>query len=153
MAEPRRRDTPPRAHRPAESRSAWRPRRSTAPRGRPEPPRLRGRVWVEVGGGSALSEAGADLLEQILACGSLSRAARRLGFSYRRAWVLVDAMNRRWPNPLVAKAVGGARGGGSSVTALGRAVLAAYRALQIEVEALLDRQAVAFRAQLRAALV
>jgi molybdate transport system regulatory protein len=101
---------------------------------------LRARVWVESRGRPLLTEAGADLLEQILACGSLSQAARRLGYSYRRAWMLVDAMNRRWPRPLVRKATGGVRGGGSSVTELGQAALGAYRDLQLHVESLLDRQ-------------
>ena len=115
--------------------------------------RLRGRVWVELGNASALTEAAADLLEQILACGSLSEAARRLRFSYRRAWMLIDALNRRWPRPLVAKATGGRRGGGSTVTALGQSVLGAYRDLQLHVESLLDRQHRHFSAQIRPALV
>ena len=55
--------------------------------------------------------------------GSLSEAARRLHFSYRRAWMLVDAMNRRWPAPLVTLATGGKRGGGARLTDLGRRVL------------------------------
>jgi len=62
---------------------------------------LRGRLWVEIGSAVGLTEAGADLLEQIDVTGSLSEAARRLGFSYRRAWVLLDSMNRCWPRPLV----------------------------------------------------
>jgi molybdate transport system regulatory protein len=116
-------------------------------------PRLRARVWVELSGSSAISEAGADLLEQIVACGSLSEAARRLRFSYRRAWMLVDSMNRRWSRPLVRKSTGGSHGGGSSVTELGHAVLSAYRDLQIQVESLLDRQHAHFRSLVRATLV
>ena len=103
------------------------------------PPKLRGRVWVEAGDGVAMSDAGADLLEQIAVCGSLSEAARRLGFSYRRAWMLVDGMNRRWRAPLVVTAVGGERGGGTRVTEFGTAVLRGYRDLQLQLEHLLDR--------------
>lgn len=113
-------------------------------------PRLRGRVWIELAGGAALTEAGADLLEQIEACGSLSEAARRLRFGYRRSWMLIDAMNRRWPGPLVRTATGGTRGGGSRITDLGRAVLSAYRELQIQTEGLLDQFAPTLRAILRA---
>jgi hypothetical protein len=51
---------------------------------RKKPPQLRGKIWVDIGRESALTEAGADLLEQIKICGSLSEAARRLGFAYRR---------------------------------------------------------------------
>lgn len=112
--------------------------------------RLRGRLWIETSGNAiALTEAGADLLEQIEAFGSLSEAARRLGFSYRRAWMLLDGMNRRWPGPLVETAVGGKRGGGARVTDLGRAVLSAYRDLQLQLEHLLDRQAEHFRRSTR----
>jgi molybdate transport system regulatory protein len=100
---------------------------------------LRGKLWVEIGGLPAFTEAGADLLEQIEACGSLSEAARRLRFSYRRAWMLIDSMNRLWPRPLVHTAVGGKRGGGTRITEPGRQVLAAYRDMQIHLEHLLDR--------------
>ena len=75
---------------------------------------IRGQIWVEAGGARALNDAGADLLDQIDACGSLSEAARRLRFSYRRAWMLLDSMNRRWPAPLVTTATGGAAGAGRS---------------------------------------
>src|SRR6185436_6649339 len=86
----------------------------------------------------ALTDAGADLLEQIVATQSLSEAARRLRFSYRRAWMLVDAMNTRWPQPLVKTAVGGKKGGGTRVTEYGQLVLRSYRDLQIQLEHMLD---------------
>ena len=108
------------------------------------PPALRGQVWVEIGKAVALSPAGADLLEQITIHGSLSEAARRLGFSYRRAWMLLDAMNRRWHAPLVSTAVGGRRGGGARVTELGSAVLRGYRDLQLQLEHLLDHASAPF---------
>lgn len=104
----------------------------------PGKPALRGRIWIEIGGMAALTEAGADLLEQIDACHSLSEAARRLRFGYRRAWLLLDSMNRRWPEPLVNTATGGKRGGGSRLTEQGRLVLTAFRDLQVQVETVLD---------------
>ena len=99
---------------------------------------LRGKIWVEFGGTNALTEAGADLLEQIEACGSLSEAARRLHFAYRRAWLLLDAMNKAWPEPLVITAIGGHHGGGARLTELGRNVLHTYRDLQVQLEHFLD---------------
>jgi molybdate transport system regulatory protein len=107
------------------------------PKSRPGQRLLRARVWVDVDGKAALTDAGADLLEQISVCGSLSEAARRLKFSYRRAWMLLDAMNNRWPEPLVKTATGGRRGGGATLTEHGRHVLSAYRDLQVQVEHLL----------------
>src|SRR4051812_38896495 len=106
--------------------------------GSSSPPVLRGRLWIEADGASALTEPGVDLLEQIEATGSLSEAARRLRFSYRRGGMLLDSMNRRWPKPLVTTAVGGRKGGGARLTPLGKSVLAAYRDLQIQLETLLD---------------
>jgi molybdate transport system regulatory protein len=113
-------------------------------------PALRGKVWVEFAGALAMSEAGADLLEQIEACQSLSEAARRLRFSYRRAWMLVDAMNARWPQPLVRTAVGGKRGGGTQLTEYGLVVLRSYRDLQIQLEHLLDTAGRPFASATRA---
>jgi len=103
-----------------------------------QPHMLRGQVWVEVGGKPALTEAGADLLEQIEISGSLSEAARRLRFSYRRAWMLLDAMNTRWPSAVVITATGGHHGGGAKLTELGQHVLRTYRDLQLQLEHLLD---------------
>lgn len=106
---------------------------------------LRARVWVERAGGMALTDAGADLLEQIEAKGSLSEAARTLRFSYRYAWKLIDAMNRIWDRPLVVTAVGGKRGGGAKLTELGGRVLRSFRDLQLHVEALVDQEIEGFR--------
>jgi molybdate transport system regulatory protein len=101
-------------------------------------PVLRGRIWVEIGPNKALTDAGADLLEQIEACHSLSEAARRLGFAYRRAWLLLDAMNRLWPQPVVITQTGGKHGGGAQLTDFGRDILHTYRDLQLQLEHLLD---------------
>lgn len=112
----------------------------------PKPPLVvRGRIWVERGGAVALTDAGADLLEQIHATGSLSQAARSLRFSYRRAWMLLDAMNRRWDAPLVRTAVGGKKGGGARLTDLGQRVLRSFRDLQLQIEAAIDRELDGFR--------
>lgn len=99
---------------------------------------LRGKLWVEAGGRAVLTEHAADLLEQIDACGSLSEAARRLRFAYRRAWLMVDALNKTWPTPLVRTATGGKSGGGAKLTEQGREVLRTYRDLQLQLEHLLD---------------
>ena len=87
----------------------------------------------------AIGPGKADLLEAIAASGSISESARRLGMSYRRAWLLVDTMNRCFREPVVASATGGSGGGGAQVTPFGRKVLAAYRKLEGSVERALDR--------------
>ncbi len=77
----------------------------------------------------------AALMEAIERAGPISGAGRALGMSYRRAWLLVDAMNRCWSSPLVETAAGGMKGGGARVTDAGRVVLAHYRALEASIEA------------------
>ncbi len=112
----------------------------------PAAPRLRAKVWVESESTTAvLTEAGADLLEQIEASGSLSEAARRLRYAYRRAWLLLDAMNKGFEAPLVTAAAGGKKGGGAVLTEYGRAVLAAYREVQLQVEHAIDEAESTFR--------
>lgn len=91
-------------------------------------PRLKLKAQLMVGDEIAFGPGKADLLDAIQAAGSISAAARQMGLSYRRAWLMVDAMNRLFRNPLVATAPG-ARGG-ASVTAAGEEVLVRYRALQ-----------------------
>jgi molybdate transport system regulatory protein len=77
----------------------------------------------------------ADLLEAIDRTGSISAAARAMGMSYRRAWLLVDTMNRCWTAPLVEATPGGGGDRGARLTACGRDVLAAYRKLEANLAA------------------
>ena len=81
----------------------------------------------------AMGPGKADLLDAIQSEGSISGAGRRLGMSYRRTWLLVDAMNRCWSEPLVEATPGGGEHRGARVTAVGQEVLAAYRALEAAV--------------------
>jgi molybdate transport system regulatory protein len=80
------------------------------------------------------------LLEAIDRTESISAAARRLGMSYRRAWLLVDAMNRTMRTPVVETARGGRGGGGARLTPLGREVIAAYRGLERRARGTLHRE-------------
>lgn len=78
---------------------------------------------------SAMGPGKADLVEAIDRCGSISGAARDMGMSYKRAWDLVDTMNKCFREPLVVTATGGSRGGGAQVTAFGHLVVRRYREL------------------------
>lgn len=81
----------------------------------------------------AIGPGKADLLEAIDAHGSISAAGRQMGMSYRRAWLLVDEMNRCWADRLVETQAGGGERSGARLTDTGRQVLAAYRALEVTV--------------------
>jgi molybdate transport system regulatory protein len=97
----------------------------------------------------AIGPGKAELLAAIAATGSISESARRLGMSYRRAWLLVDTMNRCFREPVVASATGGAGGGGARVTDFGERVLATYRSMQRAVDRALDPELERFTALLR----
>lgn len=71
-----------------------------------------------------------SLLEAIDREGSISAAGRALGMSYKRAWDLVDALNRILGTPVVATSPGGYRGGGAVLTDAGRNLVADYRAIE-----------------------
>ena len=77
----------------------------------------------------AIGPGKADLLEAIASTGSISAAAREMGMSYRRAWLLVDTMNQCFIKPLVSTEKGGTEGGGATLTPTGKTVLTKYRAL------------------------
>lgn len=70
------------------------------------------------------------LLEAIEARGSISAAAKELGMSYRRAWLLVDETNQCLHKPAVETAAGGARGGGARLTPAGTELVRRYRAIE-----------------------
>lgn len=70
------------------------------------------------------------LLEAIEETGSISAAGRKLGMSYRRAWLLVDALNRTFNRPVITTATGGKEGGGTALTATGADVVRRYRKIE-----------------------
>ena len=80
------------------------------------------------------------LLEAIARTGSISSAARSLGMSYRRAWLLVDETNRCLVQPAVTTAVGGKRGGGALLTPAGVELVQRYRTIEQEVGAAVSRR-------------
>lgn len=89
-------------------------------------PRLR----ISLRDGLILGPGKVELLEAIEQEGSISGAARTMGMSYRRAWLLVDALNRMFDAPAVITSPGGAHGGGAEITELGKDVAAAYRRIE-----------------------
>ncbi|EIK51865.1 putative ModE family transcriptional regulator [Stutzerimonas stutzeri TS44] len=85
------------------------------------------KIRLRCGDDIAIGPGKADLLAAIQEAGSISGAARLLGMSYRRAWLLVETMNRCFREPLVATSAGGRHGGGTQLTASGQQVLKSYR--------------------------
>ena len=89
-------------------------------------------VRVDLGNGRALGPGKIRLLEAIEKTGSISQAGRKLGMSYRRAWLLVDDMNGCFDDRVIEAQPGGAHGGGATLTSFGQKLIELYRAIEAD---------------------
>jgi molybdate transport system regulatory protein len=87
-------------------------------------------IRVDLASGERIGPGKIALLEAIAQTGSISAAARQLGMSYRRAWLLVEDINTRLKTPAVTRAKGGMRGGSSEITDAGQQLIILYRKLE-----------------------
>ncbi|WP_353642452.1 LysR family transcriptional regulator [Mesorhizobium sp. WSM2239] len=90
------------------------------------------------------------LLEEISSSGSISAAARAMDMSYKRAWDLVDDLNRLFGKPLVSARTGGKSGGGAALTPLGLSVVTRFRAIENAAVAAASHQLAALQAEIEA---
>src|ERR1700688_1599573 len=88
---------------------------------------VRVRITIVFDSGARIGPGKAKLLESIRDTGSISAAARDMGMSYKRAWLLLDSINRAFAEPVVTAAPGGTGGGGAVLTGFGAEVLERYR--------------------------
>jgi molybdate transport system regulatory protein len=93
-------------------------------------PEVQFRLRIRSGSDIAVGPGKIDLLEAIASTGSITAAAKSLGMSYRRAWLLVDTMNRCFKSRVVETEAGGNRGGGTRLTALGARLVRSYRRIE-----------------------
>lgn len=90
------------------------------------------RLTLVLESGARIGPGKAALLESIRATGSISAAARDLGMDYKRAWLLLDSINRAFVTPAVERVTGGSGGGGAVLTRFGEDLVARYRKLEAE---------------------
>lgn len=88
------------------------------------------------------------LLEQIAACGSISAASRAMDMSYKRAWDLVDEVNRICGHAAVDRQTGGKNGGGAILTPFGHTLVERYRAIEKAASKAAERQLAALHAEI-----
>ena len=100
-------------------------------------------------GEPAMGPGRAALIEKIDEMGSISAAAREMKMSYRRAWLLVEAVNRSFSQPLIIAATGGKRGGGAVATEFGRDAVARFRRMEARASGSISRELAEFTALLR----
>ena len=88
---------------------------------------VRGRIWLDGKEGTFLGRGRVALMERIKELGSITKAAKAEGMSYRHAWRLIDSMNRQSPKPLVVMAQGGRNGGGAVITEQGNKAIKLFK--------------------------
>ena len=88
------------------------------------------RLTLVLNSGARIGPGKAALLESIHSEGSISAAARAMGTDYKRAWLLLDSINRAFKIPAVEPAAGGHGVGGATLTPFGEELLARYRRLE-----------------------
>jgi molybdate transport system regulatory protein len=118
----------------------------TASSGKREPAghALRPQIRIMLRKAIAMGPGKAELLRAIEETGSISAAARTLGMSYRRAWLLVDTMNQCFKSPVVETLTGGQKGGGARVSELGHEVLRRYLEMEAKAAASVQKELAQF---------
>jgi molybdate transport system regulatory protein len=96
-------------------------------------------ISIKKGGKCFLGPAKTELLKEIIQCGSLSGAAKKLKISYQHAWNMIDEMNRIAPEPLVNMQRGGANGGGALISLYGERILREYKQIEAQVQKLVNQ--------------
>jgi molybdate transport system regulatory protein len=111
---------------------------------------LRLTLRIDFGPAGAIGPGKIRLLEAIQKTGSISQAGRSLRMSYRRAWLLVDDLNRCFREPVVTTQPGGSHGGGAALTPFGRELIKKYRAIETQATGAAKRQLRDLESALRA---
>lgn len=99
---------------------------------------LRFRCWISINEEKFFGPGPMQLLQLIEQEGSLSKAAKAMGMSYKKAWDLVNQLNEKSSKPMVISTKGGAKGGGAEITAHGREVMAGYSALTRKIQSVIS---------------
>ncbi|MFQ6086566.1 MAG: TOBE domain-containing protein [Candidatus Bathyarchaeia archaeon] len=97
------------------------------------------KVWIEYEGAPLLGKGGAEILEAIRLEKSISKAAKKVGMSYRYVWSYLAKISDALQEPIVETYRGGkAGGGGAKLTQLGENLLKEYKRVESYVGEILD---------------
>ena len=85
--------------------------------------KIKSKIWIEANNGILLSEGRVQLLKKIDETGSLNKASKALNLSYQKAWRLLDEVSKTAKEPVIESKIGGAKGGGTSLTPYGKSLI------------------------------
>lgn len=101
---------------------------------------IRVRCWVDIESVKFFGPGRAELLTLIEKSGSISKAAKAMGMSYKKAWGMIDEMNTAGQKPYVISKAGGKKGGGAELTDTGKKVVNAYNKLISKINSIVDKE-------------
>lgn len=102
--------------------------------------KIKSRIWIESENSAFLGEGRIYLLKAINETGSLSKAAKSIGISYKKAWQLLDSINKSGKRGVTINTVGGKGGGGSQLTDYGKSLIIAFDTINKNCWAFLDKE-------------
>lgn len=102
--------------------------------------KIKSRIWIELEDKVVLGQGRVALLKAIEQTGSLSKAAKQVQMSYKKAWKLIDAMNKSAEKPVLETSVGGKSGGGAVLTVYGKEMVNAFDKINKDCWAFLNEQ-------------
>jgi len=101
---------------------------------------IKSRIWIEGKNGTFLAEGRISLLKHIIELGSISAAAKAMKMSYKKAWEIIDGMNKEAKKPLVLRVSGGKGGGGTVVTDDGIKAIQQFETLNNNCKKYLEKE-------------
>ena len=102
--------------------------------------KIKSRIWIEADDNVLLGEGRVRLLKAIDEKGSLSKAAKSINLSYKKAWTLIDAVNKSAKKPVTESNIGGKGGGGAKLTNYGKKLIEAFDDINKNCWSHLDQQ-------------
>ena len=92
-------------------------------------------LWIESPMGRFLGKGRIELMEKIIEHGSISKAAKEMKMTYKKAWELISSMNSQSAKPLVLTQTGGGGGGGAVVTEEGLLAISLFKGMRQRLDA------------------
>ena len=103
---------------------------------------------IDLDSGNRIGPGKIALLENIDKHGSISAAGRAMEMSYKRAWDLVDEINRVCRQPVVERQTGGKNGGGAMLTPFGESLVERYRRIERDAAIAVKKDLAALRSDI-----
>lgn len=102
--------------------------------------KIKSKIWIDGENGTFLAEGRISLMKQIIKFGSITAAAKEMKMSYKKAWEIIDGMNREAKLPLVKRVIGGKGGGGTQVTEEGLKAIKLFDQINKKCHLFLDQE-------------